>query len=437
MRAVFSVIILLQTFILSARDIVLATESDLQSQLTHAGQVYIVNHTFNLNDDTISLPYNATLLFSDVGEIVNGTIEGNFSKIIAKDSIIFNDIIVAGTWNQDTVYGRWFVTPHHSDNDNLYFKNLMILCSGKTYTNLYTPCDTFNVSAINERGAICVPSNVYWHNSSTIRMLPNEFEKFSIIHLDKVNNVTIDGGVIIGDVDSHIGDTGEWGHGIKCGGATNITLKNISCNYCWGDGIDLIEGQYKNGIASINCRNVVLDNVICQYNQRQGLSIEAAENVTVRNCEFSHTGKIKYTPPGAGIDIEPWSNNGVKIRNIEISNCVIHDNRWVDLQCMSNWKASGQTNAMVFINDCEIGVLDINHSNGVSLIDCSISNVANIHNAKNISFNKCDINKINKGDSVTNLTFKSCKNQSRDVVVVLAFGTLFGGCLSLASLNRK
>lgn len=87
-------------------------------------------------------------------------------------------------------------------------------------------------------------------------------------------------------------------HSIKCGGARNIRLKNITCSYHSGDGIDLIEGLDINGKAAINCDNILIDLFKCLHDRRQGMSIEAAHNVAITNSEFAFTGTPDYTAPG-------------------------------------------------------------------------------------------------------------------------------------------
>jgi hypothetical protein len=65
-------------------------------------------------------------------------------------------------------------------------------------------------------------------------MLPSDYDKYFIVYLNMVDNVTIDGGEFIGDALNHTGTTGELGHGIKCGGARNVRLANLTVSYCWG-----------------------------------------------------------------------------------------------------------------------------------------------------------------------------------------------------------
>ena len=418
MRAWTSCILILVPLVLMARIIHSSSDSNVQLHINKQGRVYILDCPINLHGDTLNLAANSSLKFINRASLENGTVCGNNSTIDSAPTHIFNNITVIGSWSQDTVYGQWFTQSSRLTESNAYFNNLMVLSKGSRLTHLYTPAETLTVDAVNGSGVIKVPSNVYWHNLTTISLRPNNYEKFSIIHLDNVNDVTIDGGAVIGDVDAHIGEKGEWGHGIKCGGAKNIIIRNIECNYCWGDGIDLIEGQYIDGIASINCDNILIENAKCLYNRRQGMSIEAATNVLVKNSVFSHTGAIRATPPTAGIDIEPWSNNCDKIYNIEIDNCSFYDNGGFDITFQTNlWRKDyKEYNSQTYMTDCKVKTCEFKYAGGVNVNRCNIDSLA-IYYSANINFEDSNIKIYNPGRNVQNINFINSKvAQSSDIV---------------------
>jgi hypothetical protein len=195
-----------------------------------------------------------------------------------------------------------------------------------------------------------------------------------------VENVTIEGGEFVGDLLTHQGSEGEWGHGIKCGGSKNIVLKKLTCRNFWGDGIDLIEGLDFRGQATIICDNVVIDNVKCLYNRRQGLSIEAAQNVKILNSVFSYTGELKKTSPSAGIDIEPWINNGKKLFNITINNCIMSNNKGPDLQIyiLEDFNYSEKDLINLSIENSQMGSSFLCRALGVNFKRCQIKDVIRI-----------------------------------------------------------
>lgn len=371
---------------------------------------YSINTNIDLKEDTLLLPKKSKLIFTQNGCISNGTILGNESSINAPETLILKNVSVGGSWNNTNVSSHWINFPNDGNPCNAAFQSLMTLCKGEKLTHFYLHEGTYYVSAYYRSAPIKVPSNVYWHNKAEIIMLPTNLSWYNTVLLDKVDNVTIDGGSFTGDVRSHIGDEGEWGHGIKCAGATNICLKNITCAYHWGDGIDLIEGLDSKGKATINCDHIDIDSVKCFHNRRQGMSIEAAHNVSIANSEFAYTGNPLYTSPGAGLDIEPWIDNDIKIRNISITRCKFHNNKWIDLLILSNFHQNtvNESNCRISINNCDIGICKLNYSSGVFLNKCIIGKRLIMQNSSNIEFNKCEIPNYTKENSEI-IKFKNCK----------------------------
>lgn len=407
MKAITYILFLCISLLCNARNITLQPRKDIQSQLVFENTTYELSFEANLKGSNIKLPKNSTLKITNEGKISNGCIAGNNSKIIAGKQLIFDNIKVEGTWNNSVVYSQWVHLYENSQSNNEAFKLLMKLCEGKDLTHFYLQRGIFYVSAIYRSAPILVPSNVYWHNQATIKMLPNKLEWYNIVYIHKSSDVTIDGGVFEGDIMAHQGTTGEWGHGIKCGGASNTTLKNLVCKNCWGDGIDLIEGLDNRNQPTINCRNITIDNVKCVYNRRQGLSIEAAADVLIINSEFAYTGSLKSTIPSSGIDIEPWSDNMNKVWNIKIKKCSIHSNKGEDLLVLANLQKKKKFDIFhnnLLVTDCQIGSLLIGHSKGITIEKTQISNYLKVQYSRNVHTKNSFIKKVIKGENVNELT---------------------------------
>lgn len=160
----------------------------------------------------------------------------------------------------------------------------------------------------------------------------NNKSNYQIISVFGGSNVTISGGQIIGERDSHSGTSGEWGHGISIFGGTNVFIKDVEISKCWGDGIYLgfYDGpnKYSNGVTIKNCN--------IHDNRRNNLSITDVSNVTVRNCQFNNAHGIA---PQYGIDIEPNKNRTCS--NVTISGCQFQGNAGGTIQIL------GQLNAHV------------------------------------------------------------------------------------------
>ena len=407
MRFPFIILFLCLSFCCDAKTITLLSNRDLQSQLYSENAVYELSSAVNLEGRKIILPLNSVLKFIANGRLIHGTIYGNNSKIIARKRLVLDDIVVEGTWNNEVVYSQWVNLYENSQSNNTAFKNLFKLCEGDTLTHFYLQKGIFCVSAINRSAPIIVPSNVYWHNLATIKMLPNDLEWYNIVYINKSSNVTIDGGIFEGDMMSHYGVNGEWGHGIKCSGASNVSLKNLICKNCWGDGIDLIEGLDVNNKPTINCRNIIIDNVKCIYNRRQGMSIEAASDVKVINSEFAYTGYKKHTPPSAGIDIEPWISNCKKVWNILFDNCKMYSNMGYDILIYGeHLMANDELKINFFIKRCKTNTMLVNQVCGISINNSVIFKELKVVKTKNMLISDTQINKISKGIGVSNFSYK-------------------------------
>jgi parallel beta-helix repeat protein len=154
---------------------------------------------------------------------------------------------------------------------------------------------------------------------------PNAAPRAYVLLAQELEEVEISGGRIIGDRNSHLGTTGEWGHGIRVRGCSAVTIRDIRISDCWGDAISA-GGIMPKGQPSRPGRDLLVANVVCTGNRRQGLTIGSYRGVRVRDSEFSGTGG---TPPAAGIDIEPDTDVA---RDVVIENCLVRDNRGPGIQ---------------------------------------------------------------------------------------------------------
>ena len=393
----------------AAKIIGLQEITPIPARIIEGAATFIINSKIDLHGDTLILPPISVLSFEGTGGFYNGTIVGSKSIIKAPEHEIFENITVQGEWSNSIVYSDWFVFPHDDSASNETFSNLMKLCTGDNYTHFYLQKGKYYVSVVPGSAPILVPSNVYWHNEGEIFMLPNKETHYSLIYLNNVINVTIDGGTFIGDVKTHFGENGEWGHGIKCGGAQNVSLKNFISSFHWGDGIDLIEGLDETKQPTINCNHIRIDNVKCLNNRRQGLSIEAANNVEIINSEFASTGTPKSTRPGAGVDIEPWKNNNFKVRNITFRNCSMHHNSGFDFQCEPNLHVTAEVESFnnIIVENCTIGNMRVQFTNGIQFDSCQITKLL-LQNSQNVIVNNTKITKLEKGPRILNFSSKGC-----------------------------
>jgi hypothetical protein len=136
----------------------------------------------------------------------------------------------------------------------------------------------------------------------TLKVIPNSSQLYACIQVTAAD-CAVTGGTILGDVGSHTGSTGEWGHGIDINaGADRFRVTGTKATLFWGDGF-IIGGT----TAPVDVR---LIDLVSDNNRRQGLSITNAVRPTVLGGHYMNTGTTAFTGPGAGIDIEPNAGSG-------------------------------------------------------------------------------------------------------------------------------
>ena len=161
-----------------------------------------------------------------------------------------------------------------------------------------------------ERAGLVLKSNIIVRmaDGAVLRAIPNGERSYQIFSITHVDNVHIMGGKLIGDRDTHIGNLGQTGYGVRITDATNVVIEDLYAGEFWGDGVFLGEDS----------RNITLYRVICDHNRRQGMSIVGGHNVKILESEFKRSDG---TPPKSGIDIEPEGDHPI-VSGVEIRNCL-------------------------------------------------------------------------------------------------------------------
>lgn len=291
-----------------------------QSMISKENTIYIVQYSYNLNGQTITIPSGCVLKFEG-GSISNGSIKGTDTNIIAPQIRIFNTILLSGTWKVRDIFDDWFDFNATTNFDNINnFYNISILQSDDLENNVILKGNYY--SSLKDGIVLSLSSNTNLVLNGSISLLPNNLSLYSIIKgVDKENIKISGGGRLIGDLQNHLGDTGEWGFGISFTGCKTVSITNIDSSYMWGDGLYI--GASDDTKEETLSQNIQVNNCKFEYNRRQGISITGAVDVFVNNCYFFNTGKINGTSPKAGLDIEP---SGLYNSNVTISNCIADSN---------------------------------------------------------------------------------------------------------------
>lgn len=196
--------------------------------------------------------------------------------------------------------------------------------------------DTLAIAqALSEHNVINIPSGVYmidadvslkprshtkiYMSSDTVlKTITNSSTHYELFDIIDKEDITISGGTLVGDRNTHQGTEGEWGHGINMRGAKDITIQNLKSQDFWGDGIYL-----GISVATGNTnRNIKLKNVHADNNRRQGLSVVTVDGLYGEDVTLSNTNG---TLPQAGVDFEP-NNNNEPMNNIHFDNLKTYGN---------------------------------------------------------------------------------------------------------------
>lgn len=166
-------------------------------------------------------------------------------------------------------------------------------------------------------------TNLKLDSQTKLIAIPNAEKSYQFFKIHNVKNVTISGGILIGDKYSHLKKSGEWGMGIDIKDSQNINISNMNINEMWGDAIYL--GTNYKGIPNdqISLKNIKMDD-----NRRQGLTVVSAKNLYASNLIISNT---KGTSPANGIDIEP-NDSMAFLQNLNFTNIKTLNNKGNGIQ---------------------------------------------------------------------------------------------------------
>jgi len=195
------------------------------------------------------------------------------------------------------------------------------------YNEAFIPKGTYLIQGVGtlfpntpeKGGGIVVPSHMKLtlDHEAELKVQPNAERGYSCIYLRKVQNVTISGGIITGDLDQHDfskfpKSTYEWGFGIYVHGGKNITIENMKIRKCIGDCIFLGSVGLLGVDPNYDCpRLISIRNCSLDGARRNNISITAGEGVFVDNNEITNAGTVMGTTPKAGIDIEGYGEDDI------------------------------------------------------------------------------------------------------------------------------
>lgn len=427
-------------------DLTMLVVSKLQNKFNKPNTIYKVTKDLDLNHCVLTIPEGCALQF-DGGSISNGSLSGNFTKIIADSStVIFGQQIhIEGSWDIADIYDEWFwfdADPSYISNDTI--KNILALSNDSINNTIHFDANRTYYFELPYKGRANlgddirpdywklntpdydflriftgVTSNTHLIVNNTLQMLPTNQGAYFIFQIENKENIEISGtGTINGDAKDHLYTDpfagtlyyGEWGHVLNFRSCDNIVIRDITVGYAFGDGIALGNAAYNtNGVKSCNpaTKNVLIDGVKVLYARRNGISL-GGNNYSITNVYFEGCGsdEIKGTAPMAAIDFE---NDYIDIdpsgicSNVVMSSCKFKDNKYDASSTIRDDLATIPAGELVVINDCNFTApLRLNRTHGLTFNNCHIVGISSHDNSisawyasSDLIFNCCVFDELN------------------------------------------
>ncbi|MBS4179134.1 right-handed parallel beta-helix repeat-containing protein [Lederbergia citrea] len=202
-------------------------------------------------------------------KVPNLKIEDEQSELLPVQQNILANIKFQGdekTYQLDLSKWGVFNDGTHPKETTKGFNEALKWAQREGYTTFYVPAGTYLVSKglsdSDPEARINMVSNMTFllDDKAVIQKETNGYEIYSTLFLDsEVENVTIKGGTLRGDRDTHdysqqgeaTEGTHEWGNGIDTAGAKNIVVDSVKIERFTGDGIEIggevIYGGYITG----------------------------------------------------------------------------------------------------------------------------------------------------------------------------------------------
>ncbi|MFK8265435.1 right-handed parallel beta-helix repeat-containing protein [Capnocytophaga cynodegmi] len=203
----------------------------------------------------------------------------------------------------------FIITPKNITGDFREFFQTIV----NTYSNVLIKDGIYEIDLTNHYQGV-KPKNgciITFEPNAKIKVKPNNLDIYSVITLRARSNITLINPNIEGDKYNHLGNTGEWGHGINVSDCSDVVIKNARIVKMWGDGVYMK-----------NCNNITIKNIYLSDNRRQGISIISGRDIKIHDLVVEKTGG---TSPGYGVDIEPnW--NGESVIGLRLYNPIFRNN---------------------------------------------------------------------------------------------------------------
>ncbi len=193
-------------------------------------------------------------------------------------------------------------------------------------------------------------------DGAVIQMATNDRHNYCVISVQSNDNITIRGGEIRGDRETHVfagGTAHDEGHGVCVWTSANhILIEDVEMHELTGDGVLIVGSRGGDEEPSIPSTHITIRNNQIHHNRRQGVSVVGGHNVVIANNHIHH---IEGTSPQFGIDIE---GAGRTDRDIHIFQNNFHHNAGGDIVTSTGRNVWIEENTMTQCQVNEAGAYD-------------------------------------------------------------------------------
>lgn len=309
------------------------TPCDYTIENLEAGTTLAVECQLDLKGATITIPSGVTLEYKG-GEIINGTlnfasagkIDGNLlnHKLTVTGSVsLLSETFILHPNRWELVQGVTTTQIAQKNNDNLEELMFYTKSIGATTFSIDKFDAYFEVSKVTSTTtnrnfypsyeSVNVPGDftLLMSDNTILRVFPNSNPYYALLAVREVSNVTIKGGILIGDRDEHTfpdGGRHEKGHLLHLHGASDSNVDGVTMKYANGDGMKIDGVNFTFQANYIPSHNLLVQNCLFDSNRRNNLSITDGFDITIDNNTFLNagvdTGKSEGVTPKFAIDIE-------------------------------------------------------------------------------------------------------------------------------------
>lgn len=340
---------------------------------------------------TVSISSSANAQVAKSGDITYGSqaVTGNVTYKLVKNASSATQTVLMAVPAKTVVSGYNVRTYGGAKGDGVTDDTAAIqktidYAYSKGGGTVYIPNGTYKINVDNWQ-PVFLRSNIdlVLADGAVLKAKTSAKSEYAVVRAYNVSNISISGGKIIGDRDSHIGTT-TYGHGISILGCSNVRINDVNVSNCMGDGIYVGEGSTQN-----YCKDVIIENFVTERNRRNGITIASGRNAIIRDGE---TANNYGANPQSGIVLEP-NNSSAWMENIKIENVYSHNNgagaNWRQYYCWGICVAFGNSRYNIHpfsveIKDCRL--VDNGRDN-----DNEQLNVANINEYMSSSVWNCTI----------------------------------------------